>query len=66
MTNTIDLNKCFVPNWFEKEHIEKMLGRSLTEDEWHFFLKDNRDSLMNYVSQLVEEIVTEYFTEGEE
>ena len=66
MTDTIDLNKCFVPNWFEKKHIEGMLGRSLTEAEWYFFLKDNQDSLMNYVTELVEEVVTEYFDEGGE
>lgn len=63
MTDTIDLNKCFVPNWFEKNHIETMLGRSLTDTEWHFFLKDNADSLMNLVSCLVQELVTEYFDE---
>ena len=35
----IDTEKTFVPNWFQKEHIEGFLGRKITDDQWDNFLE---------------------------
>ena len=55
----IDYDKCFVPNWFEKHHIEKWLGESLTDDEWQDWLDENRYKLADLISEIVEEFVRE-------
>lgn len=55
--NTIDVTNTFVPNWFEKEHIEKFIGRSLTDYEWRNFLDTHQHSLMNWMSEQVSDFV---------
>jgi len=49
----IDTEKSFVPNWFDKEHIEEFLERSITDDEWDNFLDQHGADLAAWLSNEV-------------
>jgi len=57
----IDTDKTFVPNWFEKEHIEGFIERAITEDEWDNFLAKYSYALMDHTMLQVRFWVTDCF-----
>ena len=62
----IDTDKTFVPNWFEKEHIEGFIERAITEDEWDNFLAKYSYALMDHTMLQVRFWVTDCFERKKE
>ena len=52
----------WIPQWYEKEHLEEFIGKSITDEDWEGFLDWKNDVIPDMRYEICEDY--EYYAEG--
>ena len=47
--------KVWIPQWYEKEHLELFIGESITDEKWERFLEWKKDSITDMRYEIVDD-----------
>ncbi len=54
------LKKYFIPSWYDKETVEGMLDREISDEQWETFLDAEGGSLREAADRIFEEFIYDY------
>ena len=51
----------YIPNWFDLENAQDLIGRDITEEQFKEFIKYNNEGIADKVSNLIRQELVDYF-----
>ena len=54
-SNGYESGKVWIPQWYEKEHLEHFIGESITDEKWERFLEWKKDSITDMRYEIVDD-----------
>lgn len=58
----LDTDKTIVPNWFDKEHIEDMIGRKISDKKYNTIKENiNNSDIPDTISQIIKDYINDFY-----